>query len=299
MDFTEYQSRAAKTDRNPSTDDKGMMIPLLGLAGEAGEALSEYKKLLRDGESHTQFSERFSEELGDILWYLSTVATRFGLDLSEVAKRNLVKCENRWGELPDRPAFDATFPETERFPRKFLVDFATTHDENEKPVVQVFYQGKPFGNVLSDNSYERDGYGYHDAIHLSFAAVLGWSPLTRKLLGVKRKSVTTVDEVEDGGRAIATEEGVSAMIFAYAKGYNWLEGKASVSSDLLRMIRNMTSHLEVSVCTEGEWERSIVQGFAVFRQIKYQGAGTLIINLDDRNISVKQNIPGKLRLQNV
>ena len=55
MDLREYQERAAKTDRNPTADEKGMMIPLLGLAGEAGELLTEYKKRLRDGESHTHF----------------------------------------------------------------------------------------------------------------------------------------------------------------------------------------------------------------------------------------------------
>jgi NTP pyrophosphatase (non-canonical NTP hydrolase) len=288
MNFDEYQARAARTDRNPATDDSGMMIPLLGLAGEAGEALSEYKKFLRDGESHTQFRERFSEELGDTLWYLSAVATRFGLNLAEIARRNLEKCQNRWGELPCRPAFDANYPDSEQFPRKFLVDFATTHGPNEKPVVQMFYRNEPFGNALSDNSYEHDGYGYHDAIHLSFAAVLGWSPLTRKLLGVKRKSVPSVDEVEDGGRAIATEEGVSAMIFAFAKDYNWLDGKASVSSSLLRMIRNMTAHLEVGVCTEGEWERAIIQGFTVWRVLRERRRGTIELDLDARRITLSE-----------
>lgn len=287
MDLGTYQERAAVTDRNPATDEAGMMIPLLGLAGEAGELLTEFKKRLRDGESHTQFRDRFAEELGDLLWYLANLATKFGLDLEDVAARNLAKCEHRWGSPPDRPAFDATFSEGERFPRRFLIDFATTHDPDENPVIRVFYQGKQFGDVLTDNAYSNDGYGYHDALHLSFAAVLGWSPLTRKLLGVKRKSDKKVDEVEDGGRAIATEEGVSAMIFAYAKDYNWLEGKASVSSELLRMIRNMTSHLEVRQCTEGEWERAIVRGFGVWREIKNRGSGTLSLNLDERSIVVK------------
>ena len=49
MDLKTYQARANRTDRNPATDKKGMMIPLLGLAGEAGELLTEYKKFLRDG----------------------------------------------------------------------------------------------------------------------------------------------------------------------------------------------------------------------------------------------------------
>ena len=39
--------------------------------------------------------------------------------------------------------------------------------------------------------------------------------------------------------------------------------------------------------TEGEWERAIVQGFCVWREIKKRGAGTLVINLDERSIVVK------------
>ena len=245
-----------------------MMIPLLGLAGEAGGVLTEYKKFLRDGKSHTQFRDRFVEELGDVLWYLAIVATKFGVDLREVAERNLVKCEERWGPLPKRAPFDEGYPDAERFPRRFMIDFATTHDVNEKPVVRVFYKGEPFGDSLTDNAAVPDGYAFHDAIHLSFAAVLGWSPLTRKLLKAKRRSNPKVDEVEDGARALYTEEGLSTFIFAYAKGYNWLEGKASVSTDLLRTLRTITEDLEVACCTEGEWERAIVQGFSVWRRLK-------------------------------
>jgi len=37
---------------------------LLGLAGEAGGLLSEYKKFLRDGSAHKLFKQRVGEELG-------------------------------------------------------------------------------------------------------------------------------------------------------------------------------------------------------------------------------------------
>ena len=40
----------------------------------------------------------------------------------------------------------------------------------------------------------------------------------------KRKSDPKVDEVEDGGRAIVIEEGISAMVFSYAERRNFLEG---------------------------------------------------------------------------
>ena len=33
--------------------------------------------------------ERFAEELGDLLWYLTNVATKFGLSLTEIAENNL------------------------------------------------------------------------------------------------------------------------------------------------------------------------------------------------------------------
>jgi hypothetical protein len=53
-----------------------------------------------------------------------------------------------------------------------------------------------------------------DVFHLAYAAVLGWSPVTRKLLDRKRRSNPQVDLAEDGGRAIVIEEGIAAMAFA-------------------------------------------------------------------------------------
>ncbi len=288
MDLRTYQERARKTDRNPGTDEQARMIPLAGLASETGELLGEYKKYLRDGESHQLFKERLAEEVGDLLWYVANVATKFGLDLAQVAEQNLAKCEGRWGSHPVREPFDAGSPDEQRFPRQFSVDFLTYHDEDNAPRVRVMYKGRQFGDDLNDNAYTKDGYGYHDVIHLAFAAVLGWSPLVRKMLNAKRKSDPKVDQVEDGGRAIATEEGLSAMIFAYARDYNFLEGKASVSTELLRMIRNMVSHLEVSVCTSGEWETAIVQGFKVWREVKKRRGGTVDLDLDKRCISLRE-----------
>jgi NTP pyrophosphatase (non-canonical NTP hydrolase) len=288
MDLRTYQERAKQTDRNPGSDEQARMIPLAGLASETGELLGEYKKYLRDGESHKLFKERLAEEVGDLLWYVANVATKFDLDLAQVAEQNLAKCEKRWGSLQPREAFDAGYPDNERFPRQFPIDFLTYHDEKNEPRIKVMYKGKPFGDELTDNAHTKDGYGYHDVIHLAFAAAMGWSPLVRKMLSVKRKSNEKVDQVEDGGRAIATEEGVSAMIFAYVRDYNFMEGKKSVSSDLLRMIKNMVRHLEVSVCTAGEWEYAIVEGLKAWREIKRRRGGTVDVDLDKRTITVRE-----------
>jgi NTP pyrophosphatase (non-canonical NTP hydrolase) len=289
MDLRDYQERAKTTDRNPSQDprdQKGMMIPLLGLAGEVGELLSEYKKFLRDGDTHLLFRERFIEELGDILWYLSNVATKFELSLSEIAERNLAKCEQRFGQRKGSTVSDARYPDGERLPRRFEVHFNTIRDGSNRPRMKAYYEGRQFGDDLTDNAYEGDGYRFHDVFHLAFAAVLGWSPITRSLLGRKRKSKPQVDEVEDGGRAKAIEEGISALIWAFGKDYAFLEGKPSVSSELLRTIRSMVSHLEVSCCSTGDWEKAIIQGFNVWREINKRHGGTVVVDLDKRCITL-------------
>jgi len=92
MDFQEYQQRAVETDQVPTNT----VVPLLGLAGEAGELLSEYKKYLRDGDAHRLFKERVAEELGDLLWYISNVASKFELSLDDIATGNLDKTKDRW-----------------------------------------------------------------------------------------------------------------------------------------------------------------------------------------------------------
>src|SRR6266705_6134284 len=97
MDFREYQKKALQTDVIPKAGDTPIVVPLLGLSGEVGELVSEYKKQLRDREANLQFKQRVAEELGDIVWYLSNVASKFSLDLNTVAESNLRKCGDRWG----------------------------------------------------------------------------------------------------------------------------------------------------------------------------------------------------------
>jgi hypothetical protein len=54
------------------------------------------------------------------------------------------------------------------------------------------------------------------------------------------------------------------------------------------MIKNMAMHLEVAVCTPGEWEQAIVQGFTVWRAVKHRRGGTVDVNLDARRISLRE-----------
>ena len=237
MRFTEYQIEAEKTDQRPGTPEKhieSLMIPLLGLAGESGSLLTEYKKYLRDGDAYKIFLDRVEEELGDILWYVSNIATKVGLDLDDIAKKNLSKISDRWHDqsstLFGPKLFDDGYETHEQFPRYFEIEVKTVRDERNKAHVQLFYSGRRFGDELTDNAYEDDGYRLHDVFHLSFLAKLGWSPVLRgkTLFNCKRKSNSEVDEVQDGGRAAVIDEAIAALIFTEAKKNSFFEGVDSV-----------------------------------------------------------------------
>ena len=290
MELDEYQRFANQTDQQPEietlgADPRSIMVPLLGMAGEVGELLGEHKKWLRDGESYKLFPERVKEELGDLLWYLSNVATKHGLTLEEVADFNLSKTGRRWqpvgASTGRRKLFDEDFPPSERLPRQMDISV-----EEESGIAITTIDGAKYGDPLTDNRYEDDGYRFHDICHLSYASILGWSPTLRALLRRKRKSDPRVDEVEDGGRAIVIEEGISAMVFSYAERRNFLEGAEGVNYDLLRTIKDMTSHLEVSARTEGEWEQAIMTGFDIWRKVKAKGRGRIHADLEQGTIKL-------------
>ncbi len=288
MDLDAYQQEAQKTDRVPSRVETkigvDLVVPLLGLAGEVGELLSEYKKHLRDGDSHQLFKDRVAEELGDLLWYVANFAAKFDLSLEDIAANNLKKTQGRWGEQDtSRINFDDGYGEQEQLPRRFECELReAVVDERIK--IRVWVNGEKVGDDLTDNANDPDGYRFHDVFHLAYLAVLGWSPVMRKLLKRKRKSNLKVDEVEDGGRAQVIDEGIAALVFDYAKGHRWLEGVTDLDYQLLRTIKGITSLLEVRERSMGDWQRAILNGFDVWRQVLANGGGRLLVDLDARDL---------------
>ncbi|MBA0224538.1 nucleotide pyrophosphohydrolase [Stenotrophomonas maltophilia] len=287
MDLNTYQREAQSTDRVPSRQRNGgagsdVVVPLLGLAGEAGELLSEYKKHLRDGDSHLLFRERVSEELGDLLWYVGNLAEKFDLKLEDIAQQNLRKTRDRWGPQDTSSlVFDADFEEHERLPRRFEVELSEVIVNGAKKI-RMQVDGKQIGDDLTDNADDPDGYRFHDVFHLGYVAVLGWSPVIRKLLGRKRRSNARIDEVQDGGRAQVLDEGVAALVFDYAKEHRWLEGVDDLDYKLLRTVKGVTSLLEVRERSLGEWQRAILNGFEVWRQVLKCGGGKILVDQDAR-----------------
>jgi NTP pyrophosphatase (non-canonical NTP hydrolase) len=283
--LNEYQEAADLTLQGKVADPETIFIALLGLAGETGELLTLYKKFLRDGPSFEPMNSRLREELGDILWYVSTLCSHFHLPLSEVASANLAKTAARW--LPSNPvsfaALDENLAESERLPRIFTAEFRNS-GPSDRQRLEVFLDGKKCGSTLTDNSYAGDDYRYHDLLHLSFATVLGWSPVLRSLLHRKRKSSPIIDEVEDGGRAVAIEEGLAALVFNYAKQHSLLHNVDRLDWPLLKTCREMTAQLEVSVRSLNDWEDAILQAFEVWREMKMHNGGQVLCNLDSRRL---------------
>lgn len=296
MDLKTYQRKAKRTDQRYVKEqaDPAKIVPLLGLAGETGQLLAEYKKYLRDGEAHRAFPEKVAEELGDLLWYLSTVATKFDLKLEDIAQQNLEKCKSRWDVTTDYQYLDDDYPVKERFERSMTVELIEV-DENEKIKTKAFINGKRVGDDLTDNAYRDDGYRFHDVFHLAYVAVLGWSPVMRGLLGRKRKSNSQDDEVQDGGRAIAIEEGITALVFNVAEKHRFFVGIKTLDFSLLKTILGMVAQLEVSERTYNDWQRAILLGYEVWRQVRKRKHVMLKLDMKKRTMTVVGDASAKSR----
>ncbi len=92
----EYQKMSRRTAQYPKVGEN-FVYPTLGLAGETGEVVEKVKKIFRDDEGKITPKKRdeLIKELGDVMWYLSQVATEFNLSLDEIAQTNISKLGSR------------------------------------------------------------------------------------------------------------------------------------------------------------------------------------------------------------
>lgn len=98
--FETYQGIARSTAIYPGAGEgkvEGLMYATLGLVGEAGEIANKVKKIYRDGmgEITPDDALRLRAELGDVLWYVSAVASELGISLGNVAVHNSEKLLDR------------------------------------------------------------------------------------------------------------------------------------------------------------------------------------------------------------
>jgi NTP pyrophosphatase (non-canonical NTP hydrolase) len=97
MNFSDYQAGAAKTAVYPGRGEGNWVYPALGLAGEAGEICEKVKKCIRDdgGKMSDERRALLAKELGDVLWYVATLASELGLSMDDIAAGNLAKLAAR------------------------------------------------------------------------------------------------------------------------------------------------------------------------------------------------------------
>ena len=144
--------------------------------------------------------------------------------------------------------------------------------------------GVNVGSRLTDNRLEPDDYRFHDVFHLAFAAILGWSPTLRALLKLKRKSRPEIDENEDGARASIVEEGISTWIFGHGHRNNDFRNAESLDYGLLKAVYELVRGYEVETRPLWQWERAILEGFRIFRELRYHRGGAVTIDLAKRSI---------------
>lgn len=96
MTFEEYQKESRKTALYPDNGNT-IIYPTLGLAGEAGEVAEKVKKIVRDDAGKISEEKRadLKKELGDVLWYISQLASELDLSLNEIAEANIEKLFSR------------------------------------------------------------------------------------------------------------------------------------------------------------------------------------------------------------
>ncbi len=272
--------------------DNDDIMPLLGLAGEVGQLVAEYKKRQRDKTGYRAFRDEVHEELGDILWYAATLARYNGFDLDELARANLAKTRGLFlapGCLPAHTRFDEGAPADQQLPHRLTVTLIEREETTKRGEilqrVQMYRGDEPVGDPLDDNSEHNDDYRYHDVFHLAHMAVLGWSPVMRQLLGCKRSEMPTVDRIQDGGRAAAIEEGLTAYVFTMAGEHSFFSTLAHVPPSVLKTCAKMSGHLEVAARSPADWHTAILAGYMVFREVVSHHGGIITADLEARTLT--------------
>jgi len=97
MTFDEYQKQALTTAVNSYDPLMAKTIWAMGVAGEAGEVVEKWKKIVayKNGKVTPEDRDELAKELGDVVWYIAVMAESLGLTLEDVMQRNVRKLADR------------------------------------------------------------------------------------------------------------------------------------------------------------------------------------------------------------
>jgi hypothetical protein len=252
---------------------------LLDLAGEAGDIAHRFKN-----GTYKDNADAVRGDLVKLLRPLGRASAAFGVSLDLAGYRNVEKTASRWRADADwPPLFDEGLDTDEQLPRFLRVEIYQ-RPVNGKDFVFQRCNGILIGDRLTDNHHPPDFYRFHDVFHFAHAAVLGWSPVTRALFKVKRKSFPDIDENEDGARAILIEEGLTTWIFETAKEHQFFANTDQLGFDLLKAVNAFVVGYEPQRLPMWLWERAILKGYAVFRQLKEATRGAVLADMSQRDL---------------
>jgi NTP pyrophosphatase (non-canonical NTP hydrolase) len=108
MTFDEYQKQALKTVVNDYEPLMEKTIWAMGVAGEAGEVVEKWKKIVayKKGEISEDDLAELAKELADVVWYIAVMAHSLGLSFDDIMARNLEKLKSRQARNVIRGAGD-------------------------------------------------------------------------------------------------------------------------------------------------------------------------------------------------
>lgn len=97
MTFDEYQKQALTTAENDYEPLMEKTIWAMGVAGEAGEVVEKWKKIVayKGGNISEEDLGELAKELGDVVWYIAVFAHALGLSFDDVMTRNVGKLQDR------------------------------------------------------------------------------------------------------------------------------------------------------------------------------------------------------------
>lgn len=297
MRFEDYQDIAFLTAR---TSDRELVEVCLSVLSQLNAELFRHQLPVIEQELNTNIKLRpINDVLGEVAWHVAALASSYQLSLAHVAEKNMEKVSQRYDRSDPTPLHDDRFPEDERFPRRFEIAVVSVGPKRSR----MYFKGQRLGDDLTNNAYKDDGYRFHDIMHLANVAKLGWSPVLRGLMKLKRKSKPKIDEVEDGARAKIVEEAVIKAIHSegvrlatlrtpgsdQAKQQLFLNG-SEISNHFLDFVHNFVVGLEVAGNQLWEWEDAIVEGYEIFHRLRQEGQGTIAVDLEQRTITFRAEV---------
>lgn len=256
---------------------------LLRLAGEVGMLVMDH-----EAERSPNNEPSLKNRLAAIMRTLLQAANEAGITLEAAAIKNLSKIADRWPDPKEYPPLlDRAAEADEQLPRSIVIEIFEREVRGQKYVFQRS-RGIFLGDRLTDNAATADDYRFHDVLHFGYWAVLGWSPVTRALLRLKRKSDAVVDEVEDGARATLIEEGITTWIFGRAKELNFFDGKkqGDLPFDLLKTVKYFVTGYEVDQQPMWLWEEAILAGYEAFRFLSKHRRGSIEIDMLNHRLNI-------------